>query len=382
MPSRVDPAERALWKTIQTRGPFAPVYYFYGDEEYLKEQALRELIAAAVEPATRDFNVDVRSAPELDAATLGSLVATPPMMAARRVVALRDVGLLRKDPRAALARYLERPAPDVVLVLVDPGGEKAKPDRSLIGQSLAVEFTPLDGERLPRWINRRVTHELGTAITPEACELLQRAVGNDLAALAAELDKLTSYAAGRGIDEATVSAVVGVRRGETLGDLLDRVAERDAPRALDVLEHVISQPNTSAVQVVMALAAQTLALGWGLTMRARGTSPGALESQYWDLLRGSGRVNTGRPWGDAIRAWMRALDRWDLTSVDAAIDALLAADIALKETRISSDEQVLATLILTVCASPSSRVSGFGHQPDLQSVRPPGAPWAVRAPAQ
>ncbi len=36
-------------------------------------------------PSTRDFNLDIRAAAELDAETLGSLLGTPPMMAERRV---------------------------------------------------------------------------------------------------------------------------------------------------------------------------------------------------------------------------------------------------------------------------------------------------------
>ncbi|MGH7721196.1 MAG: hypothetical protein ACREON_20445, partial [Gemmatimonadaceae bacterium] len=46
----------------------------------------------------------------------------------------------------------------------------------------------------------------------------------------------------------------------------------------------------------------------------------------------------------------RALEHWDAPGLDAALDALLAADISLKETRLSSDEQLLATLVLALCA--------------------------------
>jgi DNA polymerase III subunit delta len=60
-------AETALRDAIRDRGPFARVYYFHGADDYLKEDALRDLISSAVDPATRDFNLDVRSAPSLDA---------------------------------------------------------------------------------------------------------------------------------------------------------------------------------------------------------------------------------------------------------------------------------------------------------------------------
>ncbi|HMA04211.1 MAG: DNA polymerase III subunit delta [Gemmatimonas sp.] len=335
--------ERAFRKSLQ-RGEFERVYYFHGDDDFLKEQAVRELVAAAVDPSTRDFNLDIRAAAELDAETLGSLVGTPPMMASRRVVVVRDVAALRKDARAALEGYLKDPAPDVLLILVAPAGEKARVDKALEARAATVEFAPLTGDRVPRWIIHHVETVLGARITPDAAELLQQATGNELAALAAELDKLASYAGGGTIDEAAVADVVGVRRGETLGDFLDRVAARDAAGALALLPHILAQPKTSAVSIVMALTAQTLAIGWGIT-RTR--------ADYFELLK-SGKAFPMRPWGEAARAWSAAERYWDDAAIDAALDALLAADIALKETRISSDTQLLTNLVLALCGAERS----------------------------
>jgi DNA polymerase III subunit delta len=332
--------ERAFRKSLQ-RGEFERVYYFHGDDDFLKEQSVRELIAAAVDPSTRDFNLDVRAGAELDAETLGSLVGTPPMMAARRVVVVRDVAALRKDARAALDRYLKEPAPDVMLLLVAPAGEKAKVDKALEARAATMEFTPLTGDRVPRWIIHHVESVLGATITPEAAELLQQATGNELAALAAELDKLASYAGGGTIDEAAIADVVGVRRGETLGDFLDRVAARDVAGALALLPHILAQPKTSAVSIVMALTTQMLAIGWGIT-RSR--------ADYFELLK-SGKAFPMRPWGEAARAWSAAERYWDDDAIDAALDALLAADIALKETRLSSDTQLLTNLVLALCGA-------------------------------
>ena len=342
-------------------GSFAPVYFFHGEEDFRKDAALQRLIAAAVDPAMRDFNCEVRRAAELDAESLASLLDTPPMMAERRLVALRDVGALKKDPRRALDRYLERPAPDTVLVLIAPAG--AKPDKALLEGAAALEFRPLNGDDLGKWVARYAKQELGTTIAPAAVDLLLSAVGNDLQQLAAELDKLASYARGQGatngaggdavvVDDEAVSAVVGVRRGETLGDLLDAVARRDAARAIDLVAHVLAQPKTSAVTVVLALGTQFLALAWGQAMRERGTHPGMLTKGYWDLLKEGSGAYVGRPWGEAVSAWVAAVDGWSAPSLDRALALLLDADLTLKETRISSDEQVIGTLVLALCALP------------------------------
>ena len=333
----------------------------YGEDDFLKERAVKQLVDAAVEAATRDFNLDVRQGGELDAETLGTLLSTPPMMAERRVVVVRDAGVLKKDARAWLDRYLERAAEapaaaaDVVLVMIFASGEKGKPDKTILSRTLATDFAPLSWERLPRWIAHHASTELGVSVTEAAAELLQQAVGNDLAALAAELDKLASYSRGEEIDESAVTSVVGVRRGETLADFLDMIARRDAARALALVPHILNQPKTTAVSVVMALTTQMLALAWGEAALSSGLPASRLQNEYFNFLKSGGGPFTGRPWGDAARAWAAAAASWDAPSLDAALDALLAADVALKDTRVSSDEQTLATLVLALCAGTSHR---------------------------
>jgi DNA polymerase-3 subunit delta len=337
-----------LRTALQTR-VFEPAYYFLGAEDYLKDEMLRQLIEAAVDPATRDFNLETLRAGDLDGETLGSLLGTPPMMAERRVVVVRDVVNLRKDARRALEQYLERPAEDVVLVLIAAAG--AKEDRVLLDRTTAIEFEPLSGSRVPKWITYYATHDLHCEITPEAVSLLQSAVGTELAQLKIELDKLASFAAGGErpvIDEAAVAAIVGVQRGETLGDLLDAVASRDAARAIELLPHVLLQPKTSAVTIIMALATQTLALAWGRARRSAGVPAHRMKDELYALLK-EGSPYTGRSWSDAVGTWLRALDSWTARDLDTALTALLAADAAIKESRVSSDEQLIESLILALC---------------------------------
>ncbi|MGH7603707.1 MAG: DNA polymerase III subunit delta [Gemmatimonadaceae bacterium] len=332
------------------RQSFDGAYFISGDDEYQKEDAVRQLVDAALEPSLRDFNLDTRRAADIDSETLEVLLSTPPMMSERRVVVIRDVGALKKDARKGLDRYLEHPARDLLLIMTSTAGSKA--DNSLLNSATQLEFAPLTGDRIPKWIAHHATVELGVGISESAIELLQAAVGSDLHQLAGEIDKLASYIEGGSgeITEEAVAAVVGVRRGETQADFLDAVAERNAARALELLPHVLAQPKTTGVSIVMGLTTQTLAISWGRAKLDEGSSRSRLNQEFFDLLKETGAY-TGRPWGSATAVWSRAAERWTREGLDRSLDVLLEADIALKESRVSSDEQLLATVVLSLCAA-------------------------------
>jgi DNA polymerase-3 subunit delta len=332
------------------RQSFDAAYYIWGEDDYQKDDAVRQLIDAALDTEAKDFNLDTRRSPELDAEALGLLVSTPPMMASRRIVVLREVNGLKKEARKVLDQYLTKPASDLLLVMTAPAG--SKPDASLSATSTSLQFDPLSGDRIPKWIAHRATSELGLKISEAAVELLQAAVGSDLHQLSGELEKLASYVEGRSeeIGEDAVAAVVGVRRGETQADLLDAVADRNAPRALGLITHVLNQPKTTAVSIVMALSTQMLAISWGRARLDEGLPRARLAQAYFDLLKETAAF-TGRSWGSATAIWARAADRWSHESLNWALDSLFEADVALKESRVSSEEQLLATVVLSLCAA-------------------------------
>lgn len=340
------PAQKQLAQALETRA-FAPVYLLTGDDDFRKDDVVRRIMDAALEPSTRDFNLEQRRGAELDAATLRGLLDTPPMMSDRRVVVVRDADALKTAPRDALASYCQRPARDTVLVLVAGAGAKA--DKGLAPGAVAVAFDRLTEGDLERWIARRATQG-GGGISPEATSLLVQYAGNDLALLTQELEKLSAHANGGEIGVADVEAVVGVRPGHSLADLMDAVARRDGPAAAALVPEVLAQPKISGVNVVMALATQTLVLGYLAARRADGLGVSQMERATWDVLAGAGAY-TGRPYKEAVSAWGRAAAKgwWSVRQAEAALPRLHEADHALKESRVSSEDGVLTSLVLALC---------------------------------
>src|SRR5882724_8719951 len=233
----------ALLRSLKQGAP-DPVYYLHGEEDVLKDEAVRVLLERAVDPAARDFNVD----PE----AFNALVNTPPILAATRAVVLRGMEQLRKTAkvRQELLHYLDSPNPSTVLVLVH--GTPEPPDAELLRRATAVEVAALPPERVVRWMTHRAK-QLGFTLAPEAEELLLASVGNDLSSLARELEKLAPLCAGRPATRDEVAALVGVRRGETLQDFVDAALERRAPDAARLVEPVLQQAGMSGVRMLSAL---------------------------------------------------------------------------------------------------------------------------------
>src|SRR3954465_1535548 len=120
------------------KGELAPVYYLYGPQDILKDEAVQAIMDRALDPGLRDFNLDQRTAAQLDAESLYTLCTTLPMMADRRVVVLRELEGWKRKPkvRAAFLEYLERPARETVVVLVQ--GSSEEPDKELVRGAYAV----------------------------------------------------------------------------------------------------------------------------------------------------------------------------------------------------------------------------------------------------
>lgn len=334
------------------KGEILPAYYLHGEEELLKDDGLRDLIAAAVEPATRDFNYDRRRAADLTADEFVTLALTPPMMAARRAVVITEAeGLLQRrqraqDLRAALASYLEKPSRETVLVLVQSAGEK--PDPGLERLTASVAIRPLSPEKLEKWIRHRAKLE-GFELEDEGARHLKNAVGDDLPQLAAEIAKLGGAVQGRAVTAEDVADLVGVRRGETVPDFVDAVTARAFDRAADKVRSLLEAPGNSGVRLVIALSISLHGVALARALQGRGEATGSIENALMAALN-EARPFGLRGWKDEARRWMQDARGWTEAGIDRALAELLRADRRLKNTTLGGEVEILIEALLAMAA--------------------------------
>ncbi len=335
----------ALSRSVKKAAP-DPAYYLYGDEDVLKDEAVRVLADAALDPGSRDFNLDQRTAGDLDVETLHALINTPPMLADRRVVVLRSVEGVRRRPkvRDELLRYLRDPSPTTVLIMVQGAGEE--PASDLGGLATRVELGRLPPERVLRWLSYHAGRQ-GLELEPDAAAHLVRAVGDDLGILGRELEKLAALGAAGPVTRDDVAALVGVRHGETVVDLVRAAMERDAARAGDLVSNVLEQPGVTGVRIVTFLGTELLGTALARAELDGGMPRGRLaETLRRHLERARPRV--GRPWRQAVTEWIDWAGRWTGAEVDAAIRRALDTDRALKRGTVTDERGLILELVLAL----------------------------------
>jgi DNA polymerase III subunit delta len=338
-----------LYRALK-KGALDPVYYLHGDEDLLKDEAVRDLVQAGVDPATRDFNLDRRRAPELTVEDFHALVQTPPMMATRRGVIVSEVEfLLQKKPkaqalRAAVLAYAARPSPETLLVLVQSAGEKPDPALARAARALAME--PLAPDRVTGWI-RREAEKTGVSLDDEAVAHLQATVGSDLPVLASELAKLGAAVGTRTATAGDVADLVGVRHGETLHDFVDAVTARRGVHAAQMVPRLLEAPGSSAVRLVAALTTALVGTALARALLDEGQRAGAVEATLFSAIQ-EHRLWGLRNWRLEAAQWTRDAGLWTASEVELALEELLRADRRLKHTTVAGGAEVLQEALLAM----------------------------------
>lgn len=321
-------------KTLATSLGTEPggVFYLFGEDEFRKEEAARELIEAHLDPATRDFNLDRLRGPDLDPESLASILGTPPMMAEWRVIHLRETEALAGSPRLRdrLLQTVAKPPDGLALILSCsvPSGSKAKFYRELQSGARSIEFARVGENDLPGWIIERAEQAHGSPIEEDAARALAHAIGSDLSLLAMEIEKLSSMvAAGAPISLAEVEAS-GIRvPRQDRWQWFDLVGERRIEEALEGLS-ILLDHGESGVGLTIGLGTHLLRLGVVTTGGAQALEAALPPRQKWLARRFGGQAR-----------------RWTAPEVEHALLGLLKVDRLLKAGG-AGDRHLLETWLL------------------------------------
>ncbi|HEX5081375.1 MAG TPA: DNA polymerase III subunit delta, partial [Blastocatellia bacterium] len=227
-------------------GQIGPLYLFEGSEKYLRDQALKKLLEAAVDESARDFNLARISVTQGNLDDALALARQFPMISTRRMVVVTGFESISDDKQIeALKDYLRAPAETTALVFVSDALDNRRNIATMLRKSCeVVSFDPLDErDAAPQWIRDYVARS-GRLIEPQAASYLVGMVGVDLMRLSTELDKLINYAGEKGrIGKPEIDELVLNSREHSNFELTDAILDGDRRRALTLLDRIYANAS-------------------------------------------------------------------------------------------------------------------------------------------
>jgi DNA polymerase III subunit delta len=227
-----------------------PVYLLTGSDRPKHVRALARLRERFGPESVEALSADTAGGAEAVAAcnALGLFAAD----GGGRLVVVNGVERWRKADIEAIAAYLREPVPGAVLALV---AEETLRSSTLLelcekhGQVL--NFDVPRASNLHAWVSSEFKRSGGSADT-DASRALVELVGDDVVALANEVEKIVAWAAGESITRAHVEQLAAHGREAAAWALTDAWGARDLPRVLAACEHALERREPFALAVGLA----------------------------------------------------------------------------------------------------------------------------------
>ena len=175
-----------------------PLYLFYGDEEFLMNRALLRLEAGLTDRAGEPPSKVVREAQEVELPEFLAESRAATLWGPGQLLILRRVDTYPAAQLKAITGYLDHPAPRAWVVLLAEGLKAREVEKHAVWGRLAREEAALGFYRLRegelyQWLTREA-RQLGKNLTLAAAQRLVEMVGDNLAELSQELEKLALFA--------------------------------------------------------------------------------------------------------------------------------------------------------------------------------------------
>lgn len=292
----------------------AAVTLVQGAESFLAERATSSVVTGArtaAEAVGAEVDVTEAAAAELSPAALAEL-ASPSLFASVRVVVVRDLQEADEQLAAVLVAQAATPPDDVRLVLVHPGGVKAKAllDRLRRAGVACVQCDKITRhDELVDFVRAEVA-----AVVEAAGRALVDAVGNDLRSLAAAAAQLVADSGGR-VTRQTVETYFEGRAEVKSFAVADRAVEGRTKLAVEELRWAL-EAGVAPVLVTSALAAALRNL-----VRIQAVPRGARDA---DVARDLGVP----PW--KLRTLRQQARGWTEDGLATALGATARADADVK----------------------------------------------------
>lgn len=240
---------------------FKPVYFLSGEEAYYIDMVSDYIEKNVLDESEQEFNQTILYGKEVDMNTIISAAKRFPMMSEYQVVIVKEAQNLKELGKSsgggddeeddapakkssgasnALTAYLQNPQPSTILVfcykykLLD---KRSTTYKSLQKNHVYLETKKMYDNQLPDWITNFV-QERKFKIGPKASFLLAEFLGNDLAKVSNEVEKLfINLKEGEEITTELVQDNIGISKEFNIFELQEAIAKKDILKANRIINY-------------------------------------------------------------------------------------------------------------------------------------------------
>jgi DNA polymerase III subunit delta len=309
------------------QGAIEPVYFLFGSETLLRDDAARAIAEAALRGTLlREFNESSFNLLTDDVRSAVAIAEQLPMMSDRRVVHIRNFGKLRDADEEFLLKYIERPVETSVVIFVTEELDKRKKLAKSLMAGAAFEFQPLKTNELQTWIRSYLKQEQ-IEIEPRAQQRLLEMITSDLRTLTNELNKLiaASLPSGR-ITAELVDELISRSREHMNWELSDHLVAGNRRAALKTLRDLLDD-GVEPVLLIGLIAGAYRRMALAKALLSQGASPAKIFSEVRMPPFKQG-------------AYLSMLNKADSRTVARRIQRIAEADLAIKTSKATPRMQV------------------------------------------
>lgn len=324
---------------MATKAEPSPLVLVDGDDAVLISSAVSELLDDLVGDGDRTLMVEDFANEEVDLAAVADACATPPFLAERRIVVVRDVGRFVTDEVQPLLAYLEDPLPSTVLVLTGGSGQVPPKLAAAARAKGRLINTKLAAKEAPSWL-RGQAKQAGVQLTPDAEAALVKHLGEDISRAGALLEVLAAAYGDDGtpLDQEDVEPYLGEAGAVPPWDFTDAIDAGDAKAALTLLHRLLGAGDRHPLVVLAILHRHVQSL-------LKVDSPDIRSEAQAAAAMG---IAAGRSTYPAKKA-LAASGRWGSAGIAEGIGLIADAELGLKGASGWPEEAVLEVLVARLC---------------------------------
>lgn len=259
------------------------LYFFYGEESYLKNYYLEMLRKQLVSGPAEEFNYHRFTQETMNLNTFEDAIEALPMMAGRTMIQVDDYDLFKgsERDREQMCAILSD-LPDYCCVVFQYDTVEFRPDKrmkklyeAVESRGLAVEFAKQEGRELINWVRRHFLRRK-KEIDDRLCEYLIFITGGTMTALSTEIEKICAYTEETVIRRADIDALVEPVLDAVVFDITDAIAAGDYGKALKKLQDLMRMQEDE-IPILGAIGAQMRRLRSAKILSSRGKGSDSLK---------------------------------------------------------------------------------------------------------